>query len=340
MSSAQEGRIAGKVAWPQRIGFIGGMPPSLGGGGLEIQMAHTANALRKLGHEVFNLHLSEEAEPVDVLHAFGCDPAVWTYLRNRTRSLAPLVLTPTLVIQDGKRARLLPYLARAPLHLPTIASMMRDCMTAASVVGVVSRFEGDLSTRLGAASDRIRLIPNGSDAREFPTAPVVESDLVDVLLVGTVCPRKRQAEVLKELKGTGLSIRVLGALLNTVDEAAWRRLVGETAAVWSGEIGNRGELIHAHRAARVFVLMSSAEAQSLALVDALALGMVCVVSDHPSHREFAGRYPQNVHIAASIAEMRDLVLQHVRGTVSSRPDIPTWGDVARQYSDAYVAAHG
>ena len=47
------GRCAGRsVADALRIGFLGGVPPAIGGGGLEVQMRRTAAALEARGHDV------------------------------------------------------------------------------------------------------------------------------------------------------------------------------------------------------------------------------------------------------------------------------------------------
>ena len=53
---ATGGRCAGRsVADTLRIGFLGGVPPAMGGGGLEVQMRRTAAALEARGHSVVAL---------------------------------------------------------------------------------------------------------------------------------------------------------------------------------------------------------------------------------------------------------------------------------------------
>ena len=55
------------------IRLAGGMPPALGGGGMELQMQRTAEALRRLGHGVARIEAEPAGARFDVLHAFHAE---------------------------------------------------------------------------------------------------------------------------------------------------------------------------------------------------------------------------------------------------------------------------
>ena len=63
-----------------RIAVVGGVPASLGGGGLEVQVRETVAALQRAGHEVFSVAGEPQPRPFDVLHAFSAEPDVCQWL--------------------------------------------------------------------------------------------------------------------------------------------------------------------------------------------------------------------------------------------------------------------
>src|SRR5689334_2525500 len=83
------------------IGTLGRVPPVLGGAGLELQIERTTEALRARGHTVVAVEEGRPDDHIDILHAFGSEPAVWHHLRHWTRNRAPLVVTPIVVISPG-----------------------------------------------------------------------------------------------------------------------------------------------------------------------------------------------------------------------------------------------
>ena len=86
----------------------------------------------------------------------------------------------------------------------------------------------------------------------------------------------------------------------------------------------------------MLVHVSRAEVQSLAVIETLAQGTPVVLSDIPSHRELAGRYPEWVRLARDLEE----VASRVRELRTRRPDgppppVPTWDDVAARLEGVY-----
>ncbi len=71
------------------LGFVGGVPAVMGGGGLEIQIAQTARALEGLGHRVVRLECAAADDGIDVVHGFHAEPALWHWLPHWTRERPP-----------------------------------------------------------------------------------------------------------------------------------------------------------------------------------------------------------------------------------------------------------
>src|SRR4051794_9012145 len=84
------------------IGFLGGVPPALGGGGLELQRQRTAAALDARGAQVIDVEAAGPDASFDVLHAFGAEPGTWQTLSHWTRNRCPLVVSPVIVIGPGR----------------------------------------------------------------------------------------------------------------------------------------------------------------------------------------------------------------------------------------------
>lgn len=319
-----------------RIGLLGGVPPALGGGGLERQMDETAAALRARGHEVVRLEAAEPGAELDVVHAFGAEPNVWHAVRH-ARTLPPLVVSPVLVVSPGRDEWLVRLMARAPLL--TAARMRREIVGRADAVVALTAYERRLLVgALGVDRARVELIPNGSAAAELRGASLPAGAPAEpfALLLGAVSARKRQAEVVRALGGVA-PIVVAGDFAGTPDERrAWDAAVAQTGAAWLGHVADPAAVAELTRAAGVLVHWSAAETQSLAVMEALSVGTPVVLSEIPSHRELAAAYPAFVRLAPNI----DAIVPAVRELVSRPPDAPapavlSWGDVAERLERVY-----
>jgi glycosyltransferase involved in cell wall biosynthesis len=324
-----------------RIGFLGGVAPALGGGGLERQMRETAAALRTRGHDVQWVERAERGTRFDVVHAFGAEPNVWHALRQAS-SLPALVVSPVLVVSPGGDELLMRAMARLPLL--TAARMRREAVVRADAVVVLTAYERRLMVRaLGVDEARVVLIPNGSDVPELPEASPPEDLPADpfALLLGVVSSRKRQAEVVRSLAGVS-PVVVAGHFAGTPEERrAWDAAVAQSAATWLGHVADPSTVAALTRAAGVLVHWSAAETQSLAVVEALSVGTAVVLSDIPSHRELAGAFPAFVRIAPAIDEIAPAVRELLsRPPAGSAPPILRWADVAERLEAVYRRVAG
>ncbi len=318
------------------VGMLGGVPPSLGGGGLEVQIARTADALQGLGHRVVRLDRETEPHPFDVLHAFGAEPSVWHLLSHWRRGRAPLVLTSVIVVSPGRDERMLRLSARVP-GLLTTGRMKRALVERSDAVIAGTAYERELLiSGFGARPDQVHVIGNGADppGAAAPLPERVPAEGGYALLLGAVSPRKRQLETIAALGGS-VPVVIAGGFAG--DDAArgeWERAVADSGAIWLGHVGDPETVGAIVRAARVLVHLSEAEVQSLAVLEALAAGTPVVLSDIPSHRELAAAHPAHVRIATGPADVPGAVAK-LDLPPGPPPPIPTWTDVARELESVY-----
>lgn len=314
-----------------RVAVLGGVPPVLGGGGLERQAAETAAALRRRGHDAFFAARESAPRPFDLLHAFGAEPDTWQWLTHWRRNPAPLVVSPVVVVAPG-RERVERAAARVPLR-SWGPRMRADVLRRSDLAVAQTAHEATLLRALGARA--VELVPNGVDV--VPTAvgtpPPGTPATPYALLVGTVSARKRQAETVRALAGVP-TVVAGGFDGSPAERAAFEQTVRAAGATWLGEITDRAAMLGLVAGARAVVHLSSAEGQSLALLEALAVGTPVVVSRLPANVELAARHPDHVRLVDGLDDLRGAVAALPPGRPGPAP-VPTWDDVAAQLEGHY-----
>lgn len=321
---------------PLRIAVLGGVPPSLGGGGLEIQIERTAAALERAGHEV--LRVAREAEPrsFDVLHAFGGERDVWHPLAHWRRNPAPLVVSPVVVVAPGLAERRLRVSSRLPL--PAFGPRHRvEILRRADALVALTKHERRLLLAIaGRGAAPVTVIGNGVDPPAAPGADLGSLRLPEgyVLLLGGISPRKRQADAIAALRGSGVPAVVAGGVEGGPRErVAWERHVEASGALWLGEIDDRAVVSSLLSYAKALVHLSGAEGQSLAVLEAIAAGTPALVRPIPAHRELATAHPRHVVLVEDADALPEALAGLRRPGGPAR--IPTWDDVAAALSALY-----
>lgn len=319
-------------ALPLRIAVLGGIPPSLGGGGLEVQLRETAAALARRGHDVFHVAQVLDARPFDLLHAFGAEPDVCHQLTHWRRSPAPLVVSPVLVIAPGRERRE-QLAARVPVG--TFGPHARLLLLRrASLVVAQSAHEQAFLEQAGAASTA--LVPNGVTpvAAGDPPAGTPAAGTY-ALLLGSVSARKRQREVVAALAGHP-TVVAGGFDGGEGDRQAFTTAVDAAgSATWLGEVGPASAVRALLQGARALVHLSQAEGQALSILEALSVGTPVIASRLPANVELAAAYPQHVRLVDGAEEVA-AAFASLPARPASPPAIPTWDDVAAQLEQHYA----
>lgn len=306
----------------------------MGGGGLERQMHLTAEALRRRGHAVGFVHEMSVDDKFDVLHAIGNGTDIWQNLQHWRRNRTPLVSSPVIVCSPGATEIKLQIGARLG-RIPNVNSMSRDILRAADHVIALTEYERSLVFKLAGKDKPVDVIDNGVDRVDPAEEAIAESAGPYVAMLGSISARKRQLDVLRAV-GDAFNFVVVGGVEGSETERAeWKSVVGSTGAEWLGEIHDPRLVARTLGDASALVLMSRAEVQSLAVLEALAYGTPVVASAIPSHEELATRFPGWVLTVTKTEQIGPALQQLIDEPPTARPQVPSWDDVAEKIEVVY-----
>jgi glycosyltransferase involved in cell wall biosynthesis len=217
----------------------------------------------------------------------------------------------------------------------------RHAARTCDVVIVNSRFTGaDVAETLGVPAERIHVAYPGVEAGFSPEGERLDLGRPYALTVATLEPRKNLSTLVEAYRRLGpdeLTLAVAGA-------AGWgRQPVLDAPGIVRLGFTPPAELPRLYRGAAVFVYPSLFEGFGMPVVEAMACGVPCVVSSHPSLDEACGDAAVRadpadpVAIAAAIeralAERDDLV---ALGLAPARR--VTWLENGRVHLAAWEAA--
>jgi len=314
-----------------RVCFVGGVPTTMGGGGLERQMSSTAEALRERGHRVFRADDPEADKGWDVAHAFGSEGIVQATIDHWVHNPSPLVISPVLSVSPGLAEHALVALA----HLPAPRTQQRSrrlLLRRADLLVALTEEERRVVDRVTGGRPRVAVVPNGVEALFRDRSTRSRSH---VLMLGEVNPNKRQVDVLEAMPD-GTPVVVAGAVSPEVDTGRWQRCLARPDVDHRGVLRDRETIAALLRSAEALVQMSRQEVQSLSVLEALACGTPVVLSDIPAHRDLERRFPAWVALASGPAQVPERLAELRHRTFPDLPPaVPSWEDVAGQLEALY-----
>jgi glycosyltransferase involved in cell wall biosynthesis len=231
-----------------------------------------------------------EAGGFDVLHAHLASlHAAGAAVASLTRGTPLVVSSPA----PGPSGDLATLRDRAPLHGPLIARLVRRARRVIAMTDELARE----ARQYGYAEERIARIPNGVEIPDLLAlgavagAPDLEpARAVPIVAVGRLDPQKRLDLLIEAV--AALAPRFPGVRARLYGEGGQRealaRLIEERSLSDRVALAGKEPRERVFRGARVFVLPSDEEGMSNALLEAMAYGVPCVVSDIPANRETAG----------------------------------------------------
>jgi len=155
----------------------------------------------------------------------------------------------------------------------------RAALRQATAVTTTGQLMSDGLTRLGVEPARLRVLPHSVDLNRF--SPADGPLRYDVLSVGQLIMRKRMdvlIEATRMLRERGMPLKV-GILGRGPEEARLRSMVSSAGLEHQVEfLGYRDDVETVIKQARTFVLASEWEGVPFALMEAMAVGVVPVVT--------------------------------------------------------------
>ena len=196
------------------------------------------------------------------------------------------------------------------------------------VMGLAQR---DLLLRLGVPESRIAVLHNGIDLARYSPGPSAALEWFDAerlfCYFGRVDPEKRVESLVRAFLEAAPSPRTrLAVVGGGVDLAKLRRRYADPRIVFTGAILDEQRRIDILRGADAFFLPSLLEAESLAVMEAMACGVAVVATDVGNHREVL----EGAGAVLSPDRLRDELRMAMRLLVDSSEECRRMGALARE----------
>lgn len=150
---------------------------------------------------------------------------------------------------------------------------------------VFSEKQGELLVNYGVAPECVRVIPNGVDITTYAPGPSDYKERIGAavmaLYIGRLDPEKNVKDFLKAFSALALPVDHKAVVVGNGTELSRlrRKYADDPRIIFTGYIGDLNERIRILRAADIFVLPSSIEGLSLAMLEAMAVGTAVIATD-------------------------------------------------------------
>jgi glycosyltransferase involved in cell wall biosynthesis len=296
---------------PIRAAFYGDIESSTNPGGGEIQLAKTAESMRRLGPEVRILDgPNDSLDDCDWLHIFGTLRHSIPLVERAKRRGIHVALSTISWYDPLVSWRLEPTLWRRLRSVAgwgvrrvasNVPSWRRRLLWLCDLLLPNSSAEAkQLEVLFGVPRSKVVVVPNGVDARFARADRTLFQQRYGVhefvLVPGRIEPRKNQLHVLRSLWGSGFPVVVLGDPHpdhRSYFEACRRE--ADSGVTFVSRLDHDSPLLaSAYAAARVVVLASWFETPGLAALEGALAGAEIVITELGSTREYFEEYVRYV----------------------------------------------
>lgn len=311
--------------WAPRVRLVGRLDALTAPGGGEVQLQATAEALRRLGWDARPWRPWEEPlEACDLLHFFGSLPQHAPLMAAARQRGIPVALSPIAWFDIASRWHVPRWSQRLRgvggmllrRAIPRWPSWRRRLYQAADILLPNSQAEAQQLVRLfRVGMPRIHVVPNGADPRFAAARPgwFDPAQRGFVLCTGRIEPRKNQWTLLRALRGTGVSVVILGDAVPGHEDylAACHRTADSQVRFLPGMAHDDPRLAGAYAACGCLALVSWFETPGLAALEAAMTGTPLVLTRRGCAEEYFGPHARYVS-PGSHREIRRAVLNALR----------------------------
>ena len=264
-------------------------------GGLQIQVRSTIAALQALKIPALQVELvdpnRQRIDSYDVIHVFSAINGNYRLVELASELGVPVVLSallsPGWSRAAGLRARIADRLVGrlTDWNVQTSYAQTKRALQLAQIVVALGPAERTaLIEGFGTEPAKIRLLPNGIDARFFAADAELFRrhsgiDRPFVLMVGAISPYKNQLGLVRALASSELPIVLIGRAQRQ-HQAYLQQLLASPRVRWLGQLAHEDPLLaSAYAAASVLALPSQGEVFPLSVLEALAAGTPAVMTN-------------------------------------------------------------
>ena len=329
-------------------------------GGLQIQVRSTIAALQALQIPSLEVELVDpnrrRIDSYDVIHVFSAINGNYRLVELAAELGVPVVLSalvsPGWNRAAGLRARIADRLVGrlTDWNVQTSYAQTRRALQLAQIVVALGPAERTaLIDGFGTERAKIRLLPNGIDARFFSADAElfrrhsgIEGPFV--LMVGAISPYKNQLGLARALAASELPIVLIGRAQRQ-HQAYLQQLLASPRVRWLGQLEHEDPLLaSAYAAASVLALPSQGEVFPLSVLEALAAGTPAVMTEESAlslpSAGFALKQLRWDDTAALCDAINGFVAQPPqRAAVRALVSPFTWQRVALQIAGCYEHLH-
>ena len=334
---------------PLQVRLLPMFPLGILEGGLEVQCLKTCQSLGGAGIDAQLLDYYRRDDRFDLLHLFGSTENYYD-ICQQVAGRWPIVISavtgaPSAAWWRGPIWSSVSRLA-AKAKLPTSYSRMRSVYHLAAAVICLNQLEADFLARTyGLPRERIRIISNGVDDRNFQAEPrlfVEKYGISDfVLYTGNIVQRKNPVNLAEALSRMGLPGLFIGRRVAAEEDYGERfaAIVDRSPKLhWIEGLAHDDPLLaSAYAGAKIFCLPSTSETQSLSALEAMAAGAPILLGDYPYARQspFESALRCDPLNSASIEMALARVMAEPDRYRHQLPQTYRWNQVAARIADLY-----
>lgn len=176
----------------------------------------------------------------------------------------------------------------------------------------------------------------------------VTKDIIKVVMLGNIEPRKNQSQVIQSLKNVdGIELTIIGKVTNTQYAGVIQSALKDATNINISQPTSEKETLDLIHKASVYLIASSDEAHSNGIPEALALGTPVCVSSVGALPEFvnekvATRFNVNNFktLEPAIREAAKLqvsdCIEHAKSTFSSKTQFTQYDDITEELKRKYI----